>query len=97
VTPSGPHVYKLSITATETGPGMFWERDCDIYLATMVPEMVLRGRYFRNCKTDFSNVASHMITCAAAATNHKTATSLFADLSSFRFGEVAVEFYSLNL
>jgi serine protease inhibitor ecotin len=76
---------------------MSWERESDIYLATTVPEMVLRGWYFQNWTTDFSNVASHMIACAAAATNHKTATLLFADLSSFKLGEVAVEFYILNL
>jgi hypothetical protein len=38
----------------------------------MVPVTELRGRYFLPLTTGVRNVASHMIACAAAGTNHKT-------------------------
>jgi hypothetical protein len=63
----------------ETSSFVRWQPDIDIYWTTTVPAIGLRGRYFWHWTTGFSDVASHIIACAAAATNHKTDTSLCVD------------------
>jgi hypothetical protein len=43
------------------------------------PATGLNGRYFLPVRTDVITEASHIISCAAAGTNHKMVTSLSSD------------------